>query len=208
MHGAGLVVAVEHDGRVGAALAQHGPAQRVGAGGVELDDASSCRPPRSSRRTTRSAMTAASCGSWVTRMAVVPATRRMPTDLAGEVVVEIAVEPGQRLVEQHEARRRRQRAGQRDPLGLAAAQLGDGATAEADEADELEHLGHPAGRSRLRSRRCIRNPNATLAWTSRWGNSCSSWNTMPMPRRCVGTAVMSRPSRSTVAGVGRERDRR
>ena len=47
-----------------------------------------------------------------------------------------------------------------------------------------------------RTRRC----SATV----RCGNSCSSWNTRPMPRRCVGRWVTSTPSQAHRAGVGHE----
>ena len=39
MQGAGIGVAVEHHGRVGVTVTQHGPAQWVGADGVQLDHA-------------------------------------------------------------------------------------------------------------------------------------------------------------------------
>ena len=67
-----------------------------------------------------------------------------PGQLGGEAVVQLAVEPGERLVEQDRAGCRGQGAGHRHPLGLAAAQLGHRPRAEAVEADEGEHLGHPA----------------------------------------------------------------
>ena len=161
MQGAGVVVAVEHHGHVGATFAQHGPAEWVGADGVELDHA---QVPAEVVETDdpvgddRGFL-------WIVGDEDGRGARdaQDPTDFAGEVVVEIAVEPGQRLVEQQHAGRRRERAGQGDPLGLAAAELGDGATAEAGQADELEHLGHAAARPRCGRRRCIRNPNSTLA---------------------------------------------
>ena len=48
--------------------------------------------------------------------------RRTVARSCAELVVQLAIEPGQRLVEQQHRRLRRERAGQRDPLRLAAAQ--------------------------------------------------------------------------------------
>ena len=51
---------------------------------------------------------------------------------------QVGVEAGERLVEQHEARLGRQRAGERDALALAAGQLVGVAVAVAGEADDAE----------------------------------------------------------------------
>ena len=107
----------------------------------QLDDGESLSPPSASIVTMRSATVAASSRSWVTTSAVVPAAREHPGEVDGEAVVQLAVEAGERLVEQQRAGRRGQRAGERDALGLAAAQLGDRPVLEAGEADEVEHLG-------------------------------------------------------------------
>ena len=64
-------------------------------------------------------------------------------DLDGEAVVELAVETGQRLVEEQSPRRRGERPGEGDPLRLTAAQLGDRPGSVAGEADDGEHLGDP-----------------------------------------------------------------
>ena len=50
----------------------------------------------------------------------------------------------------------------------------------------------------------MRRPKATLPATSMCGNSCSSWKTMPTPRRWVGTDVMSTPSSTTTPAVGHD----
>ena len=100
-------------------------------------------PCSSSIVTTRSATTAASSRSWVTISVVVAGRPQDPGQLDGQAVVELAVEAGQRFVEQQRARRRGERPGEGDPLGLAAAEVGDLAAAEAGEPDEVEHLGDP-----------------------------------------------------------------
>ena len=164
MHGRRVVVAVEHDGRASGSPARSTrAAQLVGLGGGQRR-----RPPwpgvspSSSRRTTRSAIAAASSRSWVTSSGGRAGGAQDAGDLAGEPVVELAVEAGQRLVEQQQARRRRERAGERDALGLAAAQPGDVARAEPGEPDEVRASRRPAGRSRRRGRRCMRSPNADV----------------------------------------------
>jgi hypothetical protein len=53
----------------------------------------------------------------------------------------LLVERGKRLIEQKHARRRRQRASQRHPLLLAAAEIGYALVGEAGEADKVDHLG-------------------------------------------------------------------
>jgi hypothetical protein len=63
-----------------------------------------------------------------------------PGNLDGEPVMQLAVEAGERLVEQQRTGRGRQRAGEGDALGLAAAEVGDVAATEAGEPDEVEHL--------------------------------------------------------------------
>ena len=62
-----------------------------------------------------------------------------------------------------------------------------------------------AWRSAVRRRRATRGPKPTLSATSRCGKSAASWKTRPISRRCVGTFVRSRPSRSTRPRVGRRR---
>ena len=51
------------------------------------------------------------------------------------------VERAERLVEHQQAGRDRERAGQRDPLLLAARELRDPPVAQLAEPDEIEHLG-------------------------------------------------------------------
>ena len=63
-------------------------------------------------------------------------------------------------------------------------------------------------RSPTAGQRCIRGPKAMLAATSRWGNSCSSWNIIPMLRRCAGRWVMSIAIERHHAGIGQPADRR
>jgi hypothetical protein len=121
--------------------------------------------------------------------------------------VEVAVEPGERLVEQEDLR-----------LGAS-----DRATAtrlprrpRGCRCDRSPKPARPTTSSSSSARRrrsalphaAIRNPNATLSATDRWGKSCSSWNTMPTWRRCVGRPVTSTPSTDDVPRCGRRRARR
>ena len=64
-------------------------------------------------------------------------------DLTGEPIVQLAVEPGERLVEQQGARGGGERTGQGHALRLAAAEVGDVAAAEAAQADQFEHRLDP-----------------------------------------------------------------
>ena len=64
-------------------------------------------------------------------------------DLGAQAVAQARVERGERLVEQDQARLRRERPGHRDALLLAARELVGPAMAEAAEADQVEQLGHP-----------------------------------------------------------------
>ena len=113
--------------------------------------------------------------------------------------MELAVEPGQRLVEQQHPRRRARASGRARPAWPRRRSASvTRAASEAGEADEVEHLGDAPVARRAGRRPACAARSATLAATSRCGNSCSSWNTMPMPRRWVGTvgdvdAVEARP---------------
>ena len=72
-------------------------------------------------------------------------------------LAQVAVERGQRLVEQQQPRAYGERPGQRHPLPLPAGEGVGGSLAVAGEPDELEQLRHPArpapaaGRRRIRS---------------------------------------------------------
>ena len=64
-------------------------------------------------------------------------------ELTGEPIVQLAVEPGEWLVEQQGARGGGERAGQRHALRLAAAEVGDVAAAETAQAHQFEHRLDP-----------------------------------------------------------------
>ena len=80
--------------------------------------------------------------------------------LGDEPLAERAVERAERLVEHEQARRGRERAGERDALLLAARELGDPAVLEAGESDERE-------RRRARARRLRRADAAASAARTR-----------------------------------------
>ena len=91
-----------------------------------------------------------------------------PADLLAQLHPHLGVERRQRLVEQQHPRAQGERAGQRDPLLLAAGELVRVAVAVVGQADQLQQLGGPARRSAL-ARLRTRRPKATLSATVRFG---------------------------------------
>jgi hypothetical protein len=89
-------------------------------------------------------------------------------DLLADLLLEHDVQVAERLVEQQQRRLRRQRAGQRDALLLAAAQLVRGSARVILQPDELQRLQRAVA-ARPRQRPC--SPNITLSSTVRCGNS-------------------------------------
>ena len=163
-----VVVALEAGVVARRAVAQHPSPQLEDVGDVHLLD----RPAvltAACRLTTRSAMAAASSWSWVTSTAVVCSARRIARQVDGEPVVQLAVEPGERLVEQQHPRARGERAGERDPLGLAAAQVGDRTRIRTRRG----RPGRAARRTRAARRRrgtpCMRNPKRDVGRHVRCG---------------------------------------
>ena len=71
----------------------------------------------------RSASATASSSSWVTRIARTGERREMRAQIAPQLGADADVERGERLVEQQQARLRRERARERDALRLPARQL-------------------------------------------------------------------------------------
>ena len=104
--------------------------------------------------------------------------------------------------------RGRQRAGQRDPLLLAARERGDVAALGALRGRPARAARRPAPSTAAPRCPCIRSPKATLAPTSRCGNRAWCWNIIPTPRRCGGVAVASAPSMRHAPGVERAAARR
>ena len=102
-------------------------------------------------------------------------------DLDLHLAPELAVEIGERLVEQQQRRPRDQAARQRHALLLAARELVRIALLEALEAQQIEHPGELL-RCSARLRPCMRSGNTMFSATVRCGNSRKSWNTMPMLR--------------------------
>lgn len=87
---------------------------------------------------TRSATVKASSWSWVTYSAVVPVARRMSRRLPGQALPQAAVEGGERLIQEQQARGGRQRASEGDALRLPAGQGRHGAAGVPGQADEVE----------------------------------------------------------------------
>ena len=123
----------------------------------------------------------------------------MSRDLAREPVVQLAVEPGERFVEQQHRRRVARATGPARPACArrpTSRRCGGRRTRRARRAPAARSTRSrrgPAGtppHPQPERRRCRR--------PSRWGNSCSSWNTMPIDRRWVGSVgdVDARRARS------------
>ena len=107
----------------------------------------SSRPARMTP--TRSATASASSWSWVTNSVVVPTSSCTPPDLVAQLHPHLGVQRGERLVEQQHARLDGERAGQRDPLLLAAGELVGVAVGLLGEAHQVQHLAGRGRRSRL-----------------------------------------------------------
>ena len=199
----GIVVAVEHHVRGRRAGPQHAPAQVMGLGGGQLDDPD----PGVTRAQLVDRHHAVGDGSGL--LAVMgdeqrrgPRLPQDPGELAGETVVQVAVEAGQRLVEQHARGAGASEPGQRHALGLAAAEIGDLAPAEPRQADQVEQLVDRAGAAALGRRRA--SAGRRRRWRRRRGAGTAA--RPGRPSRCRGGAsarvVMSVPSRMTVPAVG------
>ena len=127
-------------------------------------------------------MDSASSWSWVTRTAVVPASRSRPLDVGPDAGAQVRVERGERLVEQDQLRPDGERPGQRDPLLLAAGELVRVAAAEAGQARRRQQLGG-APRRGAPGRA---SPNPTFAATVRCGNR------LPFLRHVADAAALGR----------------
>ena len=104
---------------------------------------------------TRSAIVAA-CGSWLTTIVVAPLLARELADQRVRRRRVRGVELARRLVRDQQARPVRERGGERDPLLLAARELGRIRVAPVGEADAFEQLvraGMPLGARRSQQRR-------------------------------------------------------
>ena len=104
-----------------------------------------CRSARSGPcfiTTIRSDMVSASSWSCVTMIVVMPRRPLQIADFAAQPGAHPRIERRQRLVEQQQTRRERQRARQRHPLLLAAGELGRIFVGLLGQADERQQLGH------------------------------------------------------------------
>ena len=128
--------------------------------GIAVDLGRRARPARSRPGSSpRCGRPSASASSWscVTMMVVTPSRRCSDLDLVAQPHAHARIERGERLVEQQQAGRGRERARQRDALLLAAGQLHRIFGALLGQADQREQLRRRARRSRrARSRRLTR----------------------------------------------------
>ena len=118
-------------------------------------------------RAMRSAKPSASSGSWVTRSVGGAAGAAAPQGVGPDPVAGAPVEVRERLVEEQDARPRRQGPGQGDALALAARERAGIALGPAREADLLQPRLREARRLRG-GRRC--RPKRTFSATVRCGN--------------------------------------
>ena len=160
---------------------------------------------RSARRASarsRSAMRIASSGSWVTSRTAVAFLLEDVERLVADAVAQPVVEAGEGLVHQQDRRPRRQRAGQRHALLLAARELVRILARRAAPGRPGRAAPRPAP---ARAAPGPRRPKATFSATRRCGNSAKSWNIRPMPRPSGGTwrrpSETTRPSTATAARV-------
>ena len=115
-----------------------------------------------------------------------------------DVVAGLEVDAARRLVEEQERRVGDQRAGQEDPLLLAAGQLADVAAGQAADAQPLEQADRRAGRSsavaQARQRRSAQRPIRTTSRTvaGKFQSTVSSCGTQPTP--AVAPRPTGRPS--------------
>ena len=109
-----------------------------------------------------------------------------PLEQQHDVLAGVRVEVAGRLVGQQHQRPVDERAGDRDPLLLAAGQLVRQPVGLAVEADQLEHLGHDLPIV-ARGLPITSSANATFSTTVLFGSSRKSWNTQPMRWRRRGT---------------------
>ena len=105
----------------------------------------------------------------MTNTVVTPELQLDPADLVAQLLADLGVQRGQRLVEQQHPRLDRQRPGQRDPLLLAAGELVRVLRAVLGQADQVEQFAGPlVPLDRPRPR--IRSPKPTLSSAVMVGN--------------------------------------
>ncbi len=152
---------------------------------------------------TRSASDRASSWSWVTSSAVAPLLAQHLDAPGSHLRSQARVERVERLVEQHELRRRRERTRERDALLLTAGQLVGAALGEMGKADEIQQLeharrAHPAI-GRARRRRLRQRPDAGTALPP----AARSPRRVALGRRAlpVGTDALAEGVRSRVGAL-------
>ena len=94
-----------------------------------------------------------------------------PLQLPARALAQRRIEVRERLVEQQDARRGRERAGERDPLLLAARDLAHPPVLEAGEVHQRQRLGHARRDRRSGPSGARERPKATFSPTVRCGKS-------------------------------------
>ena len=146
-----------------------------------------------------------SSGSCVTTSIGMPRRRRDRGEEGEDPRAERPVDRSERLVEEQERGSRRERAGDRDPLALAARELARGAIGERRRsrarATASAAIGAPL--------RASAPPNATFSAAVRWGKSEASCGTQPRPRvqgfEAVDPAAAERDGPADVGPRARDR---
>ena len=146
----------------------------------------------------------ASSWSCVTSSAVVPLSFRIAAHLLRQAFAQVDVQAGEGLVQQQQARLRRQRARQRHALLLAARQLVRRAPGGVRQAHQVQHLLHALRRARRAAGRRCRRPRCrprSGAGTARSPGTPCRCGAAPAPGACrlaasdsVSPAIVTRPA--------------
>ena len=140
--------------------------------------------------TTRSAALRAKPISWVTTIIVMPSCARPTMTSSTSLIISGSSARG-RLVEQHDLRLHRERAGDRHALLLAAGELGGQLVRLVRDADALEQLHRPSLGSRFFSLRTLIGPSVTFSSIVLCANRLNDWNTMPTSARSSASPLPS-----------------
>ena len=121
-----------------------------------------------------------------------------PAELRLHLEADLQVERRQRFVQQQHLRAVHDRARER-ALHLPARELVAPPMLEPVQLHQRQRFAPTRSISAF-DNPSMRGPNATLAATSRWGNSAGRWKTMLTGRRCGGIAVTSPEQHAALRG--------
>ncbi len=125
-----------------------------------------------------------------------------PVAFGAQFASQLGIEARQRFVEQERRWVGHQRAGERDPLRLAARALARHLVEQVRDAHHLGDLAHALLPAPPGARFFMRRPNSMFCATFLCGNSAWVWNTMPRPRSRGSRSLTTRPSMRISPAVG------